>query len=117
MMNGMTTQERYDDICRISGMSEDIVRRVLNAEKQSICNSLRRGERATLIGRVTIRPELRQRICIGGETQGYVKLKATVSSALASEFETVKEFMGEPSEETGIPEDSGIVLRQIPSLI
>ncbi|MBO5388684.1 MAG: hypothetical protein J6A59_11190 [Lachnospiraceae bacterium] len=57
-MEGMTTQERYNDICKICGLSEDIVRRVLNAERQSVANSLKRGERATLVGRVTIRPEL-----------------------------------------------------------
>ena len=50
-MVGMTTQDRLNDICEISGLSEDIVRRVFDAERQSIVKSLRKGERATLIGR------------------------------------------------------------------
>lgn len=55
-MGGMTVQERIDDICKKSGMSEDIVRRVLNAEKASVIESLKRGERATIIGRCILRP-------------------------------------------------------------
>lgn len=113
-MDGMTTQERYNDICKICGLSEDIVRRVLNAERQSIANSLKRGERATLIGRVTIRPELRYKIGIGGAQIGSIKLKSTVSSALAAEFDGIENFISDSIEDNN---DNGIVLRQIPSLI
>lgn len=113
-MKGMTTQERYDDICKISGLSEDIVRRVLSAERESICNSLKRGERATLIGRVTIRPEIRDKIEIGCTLRQYIKLKAEVSSAMASEFESMSGFEVDDSEDD---DDTGIVLRQIPSLV
>ena len=114
-MEGMTTQERYNDICKICGLSEDIVRRVLNAERQSVANSLKRGERATLIGRVTIRPEIRYKLGIGGEQIGSIKLKTSVSSALAAEFEAMNNFVSDTSENDS--SDRGIVLRQIPSLI
>lgn len=114
-MEGMTTQERYNDICKICGLSEDIVRRVLNAERQSVANSLKRGERATLIGRVTIRPEIRYKLGIGGEQIGSIKLKTSVSSALAAEFEAMNNFVSDTSENDS--NDRGIVLRQIPSLI
>ena len=114
-MEGMTTQERYNDICKICGLSEDIVRRVLNAERQSVANSLKRGERATLVGRVTIRPELRYKLGIGGEQIGSIKLKTSVSSALAAEFDAMSSFISDTSEDNS--DDRGIVLRQIPSLI
>ena len=45
-MTGMTTQERINDICNISGLSEEIVRRVMDAERKSVAKSLRKGERA-----------------------------------------------------------------------
>lgn len=114
-MKGMSTQERYNDICRISGMSEDIVRRVLNAEKTSISNSLKRGERATLIGRVTIRPELRTKVEIGGAVKHYVKLKSEVSNALEADFLDIDHF--ENNEVNNNSDDSGILLRQIKALI
>ena len=50
--SGMTAQERIEDISKISGFSVEICRRVLNAETESIIKSLKRGERATLSGRV-----------------------------------------------------------------
>lgn len=106
----MTTQERYDDICRISGMSEEIVRRVINAEKQSILNSLKRGERATLIGRCVIRPSLKNKIVIGGNLEKYVKLSAEVSSSLESSLDGFKEFEKANVEEAPI---KGIRLNQI----
>lgn len=83
-MVGMTTQERINDICAISGLSEEIVRRVMDAEKKSIVKSLRKGERANLIGRVVIRPEIRHRLQIGCEFENYIKLNASVAASLES---------------------------------
>ena len=114
-MNGMTTQERYNDICRISGMSEDIVRRVLNAEKQSIINSLKRGERATLIGRCVIRPELSSKIAIGGGLARYVKLSANVASSLTDEFKSLDSF--ERSNDENDVYENSIRVNQISALV
>lgn len=117
-MNGMTTHERYADICKISGMSEDIVRRVLAAEKESICKSLKKGERATLIGRVTIVPEIRSKVGLGGEIKNCIKLRASVSSSLATELEELSQFdSSDDAEDIDLQEEAGIVLHQIPSLI
>ena len=91
-MTGMTTQERINDICALSGLSEDIVRRVMNAEKKSIVKSLRRGERANLIGRVVIRPEIRRRLVVGGEFENYIKLTANVASSLESMLDDLSGF-------------------------
>ncbi|MBR1455095.1 MAG: hypothetical protein IJ593_10715 [Lachnospiraceae bacterium] len=109
-MNGMTTQERINDICNRCGLSENVVRRVLDAERDSIAKSLRKGERATLIGRVVIKPELRERFEIGGTTNKYIKLSASATSSLKSLVDYTDEF----DEDQG--NDAGIMLTQISAL-
>ena len=95
-MVGMTTQERIDDICKISGLSEDIVRRVMDAEKKSIAKSLRKGERATLIGRAVIRPEVKRRIVTdaaqGPHWETYIKLSASPASSLEAMLKDLDKF-------------------------
>lgn len=94
-MVGMTTQERIDDICKISGLSEDIVRRVMDAEKKSIAKSLRKGERATLIGRAVIRPEMKRKIVTdetGPHWETYIKLSASPASSLESMLKDLDNF-------------------------
>lgn len=95
-MSDMSLQGRYDDICKISGLSEDIVRRVLKASRQSLAKSAKRGQRSTLPGICTIIPELKQRIELGGtEVTSYIKLKAVPSNALASELDKLSKFENE----------------------
>lgn len=110
-MNGMTTQERLDDICAISGLSEDIVRRVQSAERDSIVKSLKRGERATLIGRAVLRPEIKKKLEVGGTFESYIKVNATVASSLEAMLSETTGFECDTE-----PEDYGIRLNQIPSL-
>lgn len=115
-MDGMTVQQRLDDICKRSGMSEDIVRRVLQAEKASIIESLKRGERATLIGRCVIRPDLRQRVQVGGEVESYIKASADVAYALQQELQQYNKFIQDQhSNDNKLPE--GIKMVQIQSLL
>ncbi len=110
-MLGMTTQERIDDICNISGLSEEIVRRVMTAEKESIAKSLRKGERANLIGRAVIRPEIKRKLVVGGSFETYIKLNATVAASLESMLDDLSEF-----EVNTVEEEQGIRLNQIPAL-
>lgn len=110
-MVGMTTQERIDDICKLSGLSEDIVRRVQDAERKSIAKSLRRGERANIIGRAVIRPEVKRRLISGGTFETYIKLSSTASASLESMLDDLATF--EAKQEV---EEAGIRLNQIPSL-
>lgn len=91
-LRGMNTQERLEDISKKSGLSIDICRRVINAEAASVTESLRRGERATLIGRVTLRPEIRQKITEGGILVKRLKVKAEVSQTLESALSDIVEF-------------------------
>ena len=65
-MTGMNIQDRYDDIASKSGLSEEIVRRVLKASRESLAFSLKKGERATLPGICTFTPEIKNSINIGG---------------------------------------------------
>ena len=115
-MNGMTTQDRLDDICRISGLSEDIVRRVFDAERESIVKSLRKGERATLIGRCVIRPEIRTRFEIDGSRRKFVKLKSQVTSSLEAKLKDVTDFEIE-YEDDGDELPEGIRTAQIADLV
>ena len=92
-MTGMNIQERYDDISKISGLSEEIIRRVFKATRQSLAKSLKQGERATLPGICTLTPELKNRIDIGGESMTtYIKLKASASSAMETELGKISNF-------------------------
>ena len=110
-MIGMTTQERIEDICKLSGLSEDIVRRVMDAEKKSIVKSLRRGERANIIGRAVIRPEVKRKLAIGGEFETYIKLNATAASSLEAMMEDLESFENERK-----VDETGIITQQIESL-
>lgn len=110
-MTGMTTQERIEDICRISGLSEEIVRRVIDAERKSVVKSLKKGERANLIGRAVIRPEIRRRLLIGGNFENYVKLNITAAASLENLVDSIE--TEEPNQNEKEP---GIRLNQIASL-
>lgn len=118
-MDGLTTQERLVDISRRTGLSESVIRTVLNAERDSIVDSLLKGEKATLIGRCTLRPEVRLKI---DPTKNppqfkYVKINASVAPSLqgvVERYANQKTYTNAESEEE-LPE--GIMVRQIASLI
>ena len=109
-MNSISMQERYDEISKLSGLSEDVLRRAFKAAKTSLATSLRKGERATLPGICTLTPEIRHNINPGGESRtSYIHVKAKASSSLESElakidhFETIDEIEERiQSEESGL---------------
>ena len=114
-MRSMTAQERYEDISKISGMSEDVVRAVLKAERESIINSLKRGERATLPGRCVIRPEIRSKLELGGKVRKYIRLKAEVATAITSQLADLDGFE-EPIDYDDLDNIPDVRIKQIPSL-
>ena len=121
-MSDMSLQERYEDICKISGLSEDIVRRVLKASRQSLAKSAKRGQRSTLPGICTIIPELKHKVEIGGlEMTSYVKLKAVPSNALSSELDKLSKFEETKEEKTDnsikLNYSNGVRVNQISALI
>ena len=95
-MADMGIQDRYDDICARSGLSEEIIRRALKASRESLAQSLKKGERATLPGICTMIPEIRHRIDhsseLGGTVTKYTKVKAIPSSAMETEMEKIQQF-------------------------
>ena len=92
-MTSMGIQDRYDDISALSGLSEDIIRRVFKATRQSVTKSIKKGEKATVPGLVTFYPEMRSRLNSGGTSMSqYIKIKSTVSSALETELAKLGEF-------------------------
>lgn len=99
-MNGISIQERYDDICNRSGLSEEVVRRVFKATRESLVNSLLHGERATLPGVVTLTPEIKNKINFGGSSLiPYIKIKANASTALETELSKQQGFNIKSEEE------------------
>ena len=110
----MNTQERYDDISRRSGLSEDIIRRVFNAEKESITESLKKGERATLIGRCTIKPEISSKLEVGCKLRKCIRLKAEVAQSLEASLEDLEGFIVDSDSEEI---EEGIRINQISALI
>lgn len=112
-MVGMTTQQRLDDICEISGLSEEIVRRVQDAECKSIIKTLRKGERSTLIGRCVIRPEIRTKIQIGGEPITFIKLSVSPAASLEAKLSDLPGFEIDDDDS----DMEGIWVSQIPALI
>lgn len=116
-IKGLTTQERLEDISERCGLSIEVCRRVLKAESESVVESLKHGERATLIGRVTLRPELKQKITIGGSIENCIKVKADVSAALESGLDGVTEFIRDADDEAREMQKNGIRLRQLQSLL
>lgn len=110
-MIGMSIQERYDEIAKISGLSEDIIRRVYKATRQSIAKSLKRGERSTIPGICTFTPEVREKINYNAETEEdvlrkYIKVKATTSPALETELAKVSEFVSDDTEKAKLDKEN-----------
>lgn len=115
-MDGMTVQQRLNDICKRSGMSEDIVRRVIQAERAQILEQLKRGERATLIGRCVIRPDIRSKVSIGGQSQTYIKASADVAYALQNDLQKYDRFVVDNNTEDDTLPD-GIRMVQLQQLL
>lgn len=112
----MTVRDRLQDISERSGFSESIVRAVLDAERESIIESLKRGEKATLIGRCTLIPTMRNKL-INTEMrlERYVAVTAKPSSIIKAEMGKVSEYKSTNDSKATI--NPNIAIRQIASLV
>lgn len=72
----MTVKDRVADISKRTGLSEDIVRRVLNEECNSITESLLKGERSTLLGRCTFIPSICNTLDVDPKTKEPIAVKS-----------------------------------------
>lgn len=61
----MTVKERVEDISKRTGLSEEIVRSVIDAECESLAESLLRGERSPLLGRCICIPLMKHKLVAG----------------------------------------------------
>lgn len=122
-MTEMSVQARYNEIATLSGQSEEVVRRVLRAAKQSLAQSIRNGSRATLPGICTMVPEQREKLVVGSIVPvKYIKIKAKASNAMETELNKdvdTQEETDNSMDKLNIINDqpSGIRVRQISALI
>jgi len=114
-MGGMTVDEILKDIGKRCGQSEEVIRDVLRAETESAEERLRKGERATLMGRCTLTPVMGQKLGIGQgialENELKVKAKAT---AMENRLKDVRQFETKEDNEA-IP--ACIRIHQVPGLL
>lgn len=81
----MTVSERIKDIAARTGLSELIVRTVIEAECESSAETLSRGETTTLLGRCIIKPAVGIKMVPtdeGMKEEEVVMLKTTPSKSL-----------------------------------
>ena len=97
----LTVLERINDISERSGMSQEIVRRVLKASKESLVYTLQKGEKSTLPGIATYK--------VAAKKDG-VGVRFRISTTILTELTDYKE---EQKEET----DKYIDIEQIPGLM
>lgn len=115
-MDGMDAREAMADISSRCGLSEEIIRRVQKAETEYVIDNLKKGRRVNLPGRGTYRPELKNKLLIGGEMGQIIKPKFDVSSKIEASLEECGNYTKDMIEtEEELPE--GILTMQLSSLI
>ena len=82
----LTIDERLADISARTGLSKDMIRSVFSATRDSLAESLRREDRATIPGICTFTSEIRQTFVMDDETgeakqAPYVKVKVKPSQS------------------------------------
>jgi hypothetical protein len=115
----MTVSERIEDIKARTGLSEQIIRTVLNAETDSVIASLERGERAVLMGRCAFTPRITSRTDVSGETVNHIGVSAKASSRISGYLFSKREFAENKFtsiEDTMLNYDDNIRLFQIEEL-
>ena len=95
-------RQRYADISKRCGLSEDIVKRVLKAETEYTIEELKHGEQVILAGRCIMKPELVSRSSFKAD-EGLVinkgiKVKIKPTTSLESKLSMCSEFEEEDSD-------------------
>lgn len=115
-MREMTTHERYADIAKKSGFSEEVVRQVLKAETESAVESLKKGYTVTFPGRCVAYPSIHSNTVIrNGKLMDvdYVKIKIKPTKSLESKFTNMEEFEVQDNTED---DDDRVLVNQIQAL-
>ena len=122
----MTKSERVADIAKRCNLSEDMVNAVLNAERDSMMESLKHGQRVTLAGRVTVDPVIRRKMEYNSNGEmvctPYVAASAKPLGSVLDELAKAKEFnvdesyIDEQNEINKLMKDNHIAVMQLTSL-
>lgn len=92
----MNITDRYEDIAKRSGFSEDVVKRILKATAQSLASSLQKGESATLPGICRLAPNVKYKPDLTTfEYENILRIKATALESLVKQVATEFEFENE----------------------
>ena len=89
----MTVEERLQDISRRTGLSERVVRSVLKAETDSVIDSLKRGETATLVGRCHFKPTRKTMLKVGGKLGYCIRVSTKASTKLENTLKEMENFV------------------------
>ena len=113
----MTVEDRIADIQKRTGLDTNIIRGVLNAETESVIESLKRGERATLIGRCSFVPYLRTHITPQGTIGNCIRVSCKASPKMEAILKAETSFK-EEADNDGIPDEirANVLLSQIKEL-
>jgi hypothetical protein len=91
MIKSKTIPERIQDICNRSGLSADIVKRVLSARADSIMDDLMHGMRVVDYGVCSLKPEVTKKIGIGG-MKDYVSVTCSVSPKIIDTLNSIEGY-------------------------
>lgn len=81
----MNITERYSDIAKRAGFSEDVIKRVLKATAQSLASSLQQGESATLPGICRLVPNIKYKPDLTTmEYENVLRIKASALDSLTN---------------------------------
>ena len=92
----MNITDRYEDIAKRSGFSEDVVKRILKAMVQSLASSLQKGESATLPGICRLTPNVKYKPDLTTlEYENILRIKETALESLVKQVATEFKFEDE----------------------
>ena len=111
----MAAKDRIDKICKESGFSEEIVRKVLSAETQVAVDEMRHGRVAVLSGRAKLEPIETMKL-VDGKLRKVIKVRAQVLKSIESKLSDTERFIiEEKSDEETEKEMRELVLNSIGS--
>lgn len=92
----MNITDRYEDIAKKSGFSTDIIKRVLKATAQSLAESLKKGESATLPGVCRLSTNIKYKPDLATlEYENVLKLRAVALESLVKQVADDFDFNAE----------------------
>jgi nucleoid DNA-binding protein len=101
-LDAKNTLERIKNEC---GLSEDIIKRVQQAETAVIIDCLKHGERINITGRGSYRPEIRNKISVGGNVEKEIRVQFNISSMIKNALMEYDGFIGDDFDDEELPDN------------